>query len=221
MGDIITIQEKSSNSWWYGECNGRFGYFPTNYVLIMNDNTVDELVASERIQVTNKQLVEVNADPDKNQDSDYFQGYSGLGLKDNKVAKTTKQRIHHEMLSDDVRTAAYKKAIETLRPYIEGKIVMDVGCGTGVLSIFAAKAGAKHVYAIEASEMANQTRKIVRDNHLTGLISIVKGKLETIFLPVENVDVIVSEWMGVSIFVFFFFFTFTCYFLYVVYYCID
>lgn len=58
------------------------------------------------------------------------------------------------MLQDKHRTEAYKNAIERNADYFKDKVVMDIGCGTGVLSIFAAKAGAKHVYAIENAEIA-------------------------------------------------------------------
>jgi protein arginine N-methyltransferase 1 len=57
--------------------------------------------------------------------------------------------IHEEMLKDTVRTKAYMKAIVNNPKIFKDKIVMDIGSGTGVLSIFAAKAGAKKVYAIE------------------------------------------------------------------------
>ena len=39
---------------------------------------------------------------------------------------------------------------------------MDIGAGTGILSIFAAKAGAKHVYAIENAEIAIFAREIIK-----------------------------------------------------------
>ena len=74
--------------------------------------------------------------------------------------------------------------------------MLDVGCGTGILSMFCAKAGAAHVYGVEASQFAEKTRKIVAANGLQGKISILHGKMEDLFLPVESVDVIISEWMG-------------------------
>ena len=52
------------------------------------------------------------------------------------------------MLKDTVRTKAYMKAIINNPNLFKDKIVMDIGSGTGVLSIFAAKAGAKKVFAI-------------------------------------------------------------------------
>ncbi|XP_062519331.1 protein arginine N-methyltransferase 2-like isoform X2 [Corticium candelabrum] len=75
-------------------------------------------------------------------------------------------------------------------------VVLDVGCGTGILSMFCAHSGnARKVYAVEASEMANHTEKVVRCNGLEGKVQVIKGKIEDIVLP-EKVDVIVSEWMG-------------------------
>lgn len=57
------------------------------------------------------------------------------------------------MLKDQVRTEAYKNAIEQNSALFMDKVVLDVGCGTGILSIFAAKAGAKIVYAIDNAEI--------------------------------------------------------------------
>eukprot|EP00884_Botryococcus_braunii_P021362 jgi/Botrbrau1/790/Bobra.0181s0043.1 len=104
--------------------------------------------------------------------------------------------IHEEMLKDTVRTRSYQQAILRNRHLFEGAIVLDVGCGTGILSLFAAKAGAKHVYAVEMSGIAEQAKQIVVDNGLTGKVTVIQGKLEEITLPEPQVDIIISEWMG-------------------------
>ena len=52
------------------------------------------------------------------------------------------------------RTLAYFNAILQNKHLFANKIVLDVGCGTGILSIFCAKAGAKHVYGIDNSNIA-------------------------------------------------------------------
>jgi ribosomal protein L11 methylase PrmA len=59
------------------------------------------------------------------------------------------------MIKDSIRTESYKLAIDSNRDTFKDKIVLDIGCGTGILSIFAARAGAKHVYAIEKAEIAD------------------------------------------------------------------
>jgi SAM-dependent methyltransferase len=56
--------------------------------------------------------------------------------------------IHEEMLKDTVRTGSYRSAIINNPNLFRGKVVLDVGCGTGILSMFAAKAGAKHVVGV-------------------------------------------------------------------------
>ncbi len=50
------------------------------------------------------------------------------------------------------------------RRQFQGKVVLDVGTGSGILSIFAAKAGAKKVYAVEATDMAVHARRLVAHN---------------------------------------------------------
>jgi type I protein arginine methyltransferase len=104
--------------------------------------------------------------------------------------------IHEEMLKDQVRTNAYRQAIEGNKDDFKDKIVLDIGAGTGILSIFAARAGAKHVYAIENAEIAFFAREIIKKNGLEDKITVLKGKMEEIELPVKEVDIIISEWMG-------------------------
>ena len=52
------------------------------------------------------------------------------------------------MLKDSVRTGSYRNAIINNPHLFKDKLVLDVGCGTGILSMFAAKAGAKHVAGV-------------------------------------------------------------------------
>lgn len=112
----------------------------------------------------------------------YFLGY---GLVD-------AQRI---ILEDKPRTLAYKEAIFKSKSNIKGKIVLDVGSGTGLLSMFCAKAGAKKVHAVEASIMAEHSKAIIAENNLSDVIEVHNCLVENLKLP-EKVDVIVSEWMG-------------------------
>lgn len=62
--------------------------------------------------------------------------------------------------------------------------------------MFAARAGAKAVYAVEYSNIAFLSKQIVQDNGFGGIIHVIHGKMEEIELPVPTVDIIISEWMG-------------------------
>ncbi|KAK3143364.1 hypothetical protein QOZ80_4AG0299450 [Eleusine coracana subsp. coracana] len=122
------------------------------------------------------------AAPLEEHDRIYFQSYSHIG-------------IHEAMIKDRIRTDAYHTAIMHHQKFIEGKVVMDVGCGTGILSVFCARAGAKRVYAVDASEIAIQAREIVKANNLSDQIVVIHGRVEDVDIE-EKVDVIISEWMG-------------------------
>ncbi|KZT11010.1 S-adenosyl-L-methionine-dependent methyltransferase [Laetiporus sulphureus 93-53] len=104
--------------------------------------------------------------------------------------------IHEEMLKDSVRTGSYRNAIMNNPHLFRGKTVLDVGCGTGILSMFAARAGAKHVVGIDMSNIIDQAVKIIEANGFKDKITLVKGKLEDVPLPIQQFDIIISEWMG-------------------------
>jgi predicted RNA methylase len=103
---------------------------------------------------------------------------------------------HELMLKDKVRTETYLRAIQTNADHFKDKIVLDVGCGTGVLSMFAVKYGhARKVYAVEASNISHMASQLVERNNMQGKIQVIHGLMENVVLP-EKVDVIISEWMG-------------------------
>jgi protein arginine N-methyltransferase 1 len=112
----------------------------------------------------------------------YFDSYAHFG-------------IHEDMIKDSTRTLSYKNAIMRNTHLFKDKVVLDIGCGTGILSFFAAKAGARHVYGIDCADIINYARETVKRNGFADKITLIKGKAEEIELP-EQVDIIISEWMG-------------------------
>ncbi|XP_011502373.1 PREDICTED: histone-arginine methyltransferase CARMER [Ceratosolen solmsi marchali] len=112
----------------------------------------------------------------------YFQFYGYLSQQQN-------------MMQDYVRTSTYQRAILGNLSDFKDKVILDVGAGSGILSFFAAQAGAKRVYAVEASNMANHAKLLVTANSLSNKIIVIAGKIEEIEIP-ELVDCIVSEPMG-------------------------
>lgn len=101
--------------------------------------------------------------------------------------------IHRWMLRDTVRNEAYRLALgHAIKP---GSKVLDMGAGTGFLSVLAAQAGAGKVYAVERTAIAELARELVERNGCADRVAILHTDLEDAELP-ERVDVLVSEWMG-------------------------
>ena len=88
------------------------------------------------------------------EDASYFESYAHYS-------------IHYEMLSDRVRTMSYRDAIINNSVQLAGKKVLDIGCGTGILSMFAAQAGASKVVGVDCSDIIYQAMDIVRENGLS------------------------------------------------------
>lgn len=101
--------------------------------------------------------------------------------------------VHLTMIRDDVRNRAYRDALHaTVKP---GDVVLDFGAGTGILSMFAAQAGASQVYAVERTSIASLAVQMIAQNGFADRIQIIQQNIENVWLP-QKVDVIVSEWLG-------------------------
>ncbi|XP_031620309.1 protein arginine N-methyltransferase 1 isoform X1 [Contarinia nasturtii] len=154
----------------------------------MQSNDVNMEAQSEAAANGSTLKKENGMSPDEMTSRDYyFDSYAHFG-------------IHEEMLKDEVRTLTYRNAMYHNKHLFKGKTVLDIGCGTGILSMFAAKAGASKVYAVECSNIVDYARQIIEANQFSDVITLVKGKVEEIELPVEKVDIIISEWMGYCLF---------------------
>jgi precorrin-6B methylase 2 len=100
---------------------------------------------------------------------------------------------HIAMLDDTVRTNAFCRAIaRTVRP---GDVVVDVGTGSGILAVAAARAGARRVYAIEVSDLAPVAAEVARANGFGAVVEVVRGWSTEVELP-ERGDVLVTETIG-------------------------
>ncbi|KAG8788297.1 hypothetical protein FRC15_005177 [Serendipita sp. 397] len=125
----------------------------------------------------------------RDDDTHYFESYN-------------EQAIHYTMLTDRVRTTTYATFILSNPSLFQGAVVMDVGCGTGILSLLAARAGAKRVIAVEASKIADKAEAIFKGSGYADVITLVRSKVEDLkTLPddITRVDVIISEWMGYAL----------------------
>jgi len=115
-------------------------------------------------------------------------------------------QLYHQkqMLTDHKRMEAYYAAIMGNSEVFRDKVVMDVGTGSGILAVWAAHAGARRVYAVEYTDMANHARKLVEENGVGHVVTVIQGAVEDISpealggIEGEDgpVDIIISEWMG-------------------------
>ena len=102
-------------------------------------------------------------------------------------------QVHIGMLNDRARTHAFLDAIaEVVRP---GDVVVDIGTGTGVLAAAAARAGARHVYAIEGTDIGRAAGQLFAANDFADRITLVTGWSSQVELP-ERANVLIAEIIG-------------------------
>lgn len=124
-------------------------------------------------------------------------------LKAEEIDPTTRERkevglydtphIYRITVRDHLRTDTFRRALSAA--VNEGDVVLDVRAGTGILSLFAAQAGASKVYAVEPAGVAGLARQLVARNNLQETVEVIQAKVEDVRLPAK-VDVIVSGWLG-------------------------
>jgi len=120
--------------------------------------------------------------PKRDDDSHYFTSYGSIGTRSVTICclrwlTARLLDIHATMLTDKVRTSAYASFILGTPTVFNEAVVLDVGCGTGILSMFAARSGAKQVYAIDASDIVKRAEKIIQDNGHDDVITYVSNPL--------------------------------------------
>lgn len=155
--------------------------------LVTEDPTTGPTPVSEGHQ---KRLDYINArQTHASTEKDYFQSYADIA-------------IHETMIRDTIRTNAYRDFIYSNKHLFIDSYVLDVGCGTGILSMFAAKAGATKVFAVDNSEIITKAESNVAKNNLTSKVWCVQADVEDLVhhhylaLRKDVIDVLISEWMG-------------------------
>jgi predicted RNA methylase len=127
---------------------------------------------------------------------------SGSGAKANiqeeeKMEPWSNTDFPYQCLLDVNRTKAFQAAIRAVVK--QDDAVLDAGSGSGILSFFAALAGAKKVYAVEVdSFLASCLERSVRANNLGHIIEVIHGDIHSAELP-ESVDVFICEMMDTGL----------------------
>jgi protein arginine N-methyltransferase 1 len=98
--------------------------------------------------------------------------------------------VQETLLLDKIRCDAYCEAI--LRTVKPGDVVVDLGAGTGLLSFLALQAGARHVYAIEMSAIADAAAELIAANGFSDRITLIRKNSKQARL-LERCDVLISE----------------------------
>ncbi|MEL6867546.1 MAG: tetratricopeptide repeat protein, partial [Bacteroidota bacterium] len=108
---------------------------------------------------------------------------------------------HFTMLADQHRNEAYQKVLEKVIQ--SDSVVLDIGTGSGLLAMMAARAGAKEVVACEMhAKLAETAKEIVKANGYEQKIKVLNKKSTDLKVAVdlsEKTNVLVSEILDVGV----------------------
>jgi hypothetical protein len=101
--------------------------------------------------------------------------------------------VHRGLLQDEVRTNAFREAIR--RCVTPESVVLDLGTGSGILSFFACEAGARRVFAVDATHSADLASFLARHLGFADRIQVIHDRSTNVELP-ERADLLVTETLG-------------------------
>src|SRR5947209_15387727 len=101
--------------------------------------------------------------------------------------------VHRGLLQDEIRTNAFREAIR--RVVTPGNVVLDLGTGSGILSFFACEAGARRVFAIDATHSADLASFVSRQLGYSDRVEVFHDRSTNVELP-ERADILVTETLG-------------------------
>lgn len=105
---------------------------------------------------------------------------------------TAHYSYHEPFLRDPMFMDTFSRMVD--EGTFKNKVVLDIGSGLGILSLLAARAGAKRVIGIETSSIVNSAREIAESNGFSNVITFHRGTVENV--QIEKVDIIISNWMS-------------------------
>ncbi len=100
---------------------------------------------------------------------------------------------HRLYWADSVKIDRYRRALATL--VTPDSVVLDLGCGTGLLGLLAVRLGARHVYAVDNGSILELARQIAEANGAGDRITHIKAMSTSVELP-ELVDIVVADQLG-------------------------
>ncbi|XP_025423173.1 protein arginine N-methyltransferase 1-like [Sipha flava] len=204
IDDVIEEDKSSESGYTVNFENNQFTLSSEHFSHIQNKiQTV-----TKQLELKEKELADAHSQIDQMKDTltkilsarpeDSINTASTINLEDDQgyFGSYSSVDIHYEMLKDKVRTESYSSAILLNASSFNGKTVLDLGTGSGILSMFMAKAQAVKVLAVDEADILYNAMDNFRENGYDDIIVPIKGRIEDVTLPVEKVDAIVSEWMG-------------------------
>ena len=101
--------------------------------------------------------------------------------------------FHRVLIADEIRTRAFREAIRSV--VTPDSVVLDLGCGSGILSFFACEAGARRVFAVEHQHTADAAAFMSRRLGVADRMEVIHMRSSEAELP-ERATVLITETLG-------------------------